>query len=122
MAKKFAELEAKMSANAIARSDDKAKRLKAEMALNELRAAREMTQEQLAATLDVNQAAISKIERRTDMYVSTLASVIKGMGGDLEIHASFPEGRVKITQFRHLKRKSASGEKKMPVQPRNQGR
>jgi transcriptional regulator with XRE-family HTH domain len=102
MAKKFAELEARMSQEALARSDAKANRLTEEMALNELRAALEITQEQLAGLLNVNQAAISKIERRTDMYVSTLASVIRAMGGELEIHARFPEGRVKIKQFRDL--------------------
>jgi len=37
------------------------------------------------------------------MYVSTLTSVVRAMGGDLEIHAKFPEGRVKITQFQDLK-------------------
>ena len=97
-----------MSAGSIARSDEKARRLQNEMALNELRAARDITQEQLAATLGVNQAAVSKIERRTDMYVSTLASIIKGMGGELEIHANFPEGRVRINQFRHLRQKPAA--------------
>lgn len=105
MAKKFTDLRAKMSPESLARSEEKAKRLKEEMALNELRAALDITQEQLASALDVNQAAISKIERRTDMYVSTLESVIKGMGGELEIHANFPEGRVKIKQFRHLKKR-----------------
>lgn len=102
MAKKFRELEEKMRPESLVRSGAKAKRLKDEMALNELRAAREITQEQLAQLLNVNQAAVSKIERRTDMYVSTLASVIRAMGGDLEIHAKFPEGRVKIKQFREV--------------------
>lgn len=103
MAKKFRELEAKMTPESIRRSDAKAKRLKAEMPLNELRAALAITQQQLASLLRVNQAAVSKIERRTDMYVSTLASVVRAMGGDLEIHAKFPEGRVRITQFQDLK-------------------
>jgi DNA-binding XRE family transcriptional regulator len=113
MAKKFAELEAGMSSESITRSDAKAKRLKEEMALNELRAALEITQEQLARLLDVNQAAVSKLERRMDTYVSTLASVIRAMGGELEIHAKFPEGRVKISQFRDLTRgrtRTASGD------------
>ncbi len=102
MAKNFNELEAQMTPEAIARSNETTSRLKDEMALNELRAALEITQEQLAAPLDVNQAAVSKIERRTDMYVSTLASVIAGMGGELEISARFPEGTVRISQFRHV--------------------
>jgi DNA-binding XRE family transcriptional regulator len=112
MAKKFKELEAKMAPESIGRSDAKAKRLKAEMPLNELRAALAITQQQLATLLRVNQAAVSKIERRTDMYVSTLASVVRAMGGDLEIHAKFPEGRVRITQFQDLREPGADGVRK----------
>jgi len=53
----------------------------------------------LAETLNVNQAAVSKIERRTDMYISTLRAYIRAMGGDLEIVAKFPDGEVKIVNF-----------------------
>jgi len=52
--------------------------------------AREMTQEQLAAILGVRQAAVSKLERRADMYVSTLRSVIKAMGGRRKYALSSP--------------------------------
>ena len=69
------------------------------MPLDELRVAREMTQESLASVLGVKQASISKMERRTDMYVSTLAKFIEAMGGKLEIRACFPEGSVRIRQF-----------------------
>jgi transcriptional regulator with XRE-family HTH domain len=74
------------------------------MALDELRAARNLTQEQLARTLGVAQAAVSKMERRTDMYISTLQTAIKAMGGYLEIRAVFPEGTVRIHQFRDIER------------------
>lgn len=99
MAKSFKVLERKMSPAARARSEEKAKRLIAEMPLQELRAARKLTQEELAKTLNVNQAAVSKLERRTDMYVSTLREFIEAMGGELEITARFPEGAVRINQF-----------------------
>jgi hypothetical protein len=46
---------------------------------------------------------LSLTERRADMYVSTLQSMIKAMGGTLQI-AVFPEGKVEIDQFRKLKR------------------
>lgn len=69
------------------------------MALDELRTAREMTQEHLAATLGVKQAAISRMERRTDVYVTTLAKYIEALGGKLEIRAVFAEGDVRINQF-----------------------
>ena len=74
------------------------------MALNELREARELTQESLAEILGVNQAAISKMERRTDMYLSTLKNIIKAMGGTLHIEARFPDGSVEINQFKDLRR------------------
>ena len=58
-----------------------------------------MSQDTLARTLHVNQAAISRMERRTDMYISTLRNYIRAMGGELEIIATFPEGQVKIENF-----------------------
>lgn len=72
------------------------------MPLQELRHARNLSQEQLARTLSVKQAAVSKIEKRTDMYVSTLRNFIKAMGGDLEIIAKFPDGAVQISQFEEI--------------------
>jgi len=69
-----------------------------------LRAARDLTQEHLSRILGVRQAAVSKLERRTDMYISTLADFIKAMGGTLEIRAIFPDGNVRITQFRKLEK------------------
>jgi len=101
---KFSELRAKMSPERRARSEAKAKRMIEEMALDELRVARELTQEQLARALRINQAAVSKMERRTDMYLSTLQGVIRAMGGELEIRAVFPDGTVRINQFQELRR------------------
>jgi DNA-binding XRE family transcriptional regulator len=100
MARNFKELQAKMSHQARAHSEEKAKRMIESMALDELRAARDLTQERLASILGVKQASVSKMERRTDMYVSTLRDFIKAMGGQLEIRAVFPNhGAVEINQF-----------------------
>ena len=57
--------------------------------------------------LGINQAAVSKMERRADMYISTLQSMIRAMGGQLKIQAVFPEGKVEINQFRKLKKAGA---------------
>jgi transcriptional regulator with XRE-family HTH domain len=76
-----------------------------EMALDEVREARAMTQEHLAKVLGISQAGVSKMERRADMYVSTLQAMIKAMGGQLQIVAIFPEGKVEIDQFRKLKKR-----------------
>lgn len=102
MGKNFKELQAKMSPESRARSQAKARQMIREMALDELRAARDLTQEHLAKVLGVKQSAVSKLERRTDMYISTLRDFIKAMGGSLEIRAVFPDGDVRITQFREL--------------------
>jgi DNA-binding XRE family transcriptional regulator len=102
MARKFKELQDRMSPEARARSRIMAKEMLHAMALDELRAAREMTQTSLATILNVGQSEVSKIEKRADMYVSTLASYVKAMGGELEICAVFPDGKVKIKQFEEL--------------------
>jgi DNA-binding transcriptional regulator YiaG len=99
MAKKFSALRAKMSPAAQTRAATRAQKMLAEMPLQELRHAKELSQVKLAEALHVNQAAISKLERRTDMYISTLRSYIKAMGGDLEVIAKFPDGQVRISNF-----------------------
>ncbi len=74
-----------------------------EMTLRELRKARERSQQAVGEILAINQAAVSKIERRTDMYVSTLRSFIEAMGGELEIIARFPDrAPIRINQFEEL--------------------
>ena len=108
MAKNFRELEAKMSPGARARSDAKTQKMIEEMALNELRQAMGITQERLAKALRINQAGVSKIESRSDIFVSTLRKAIEAMGGKLEIHAKFPAGEVRIRQFGGLARKRRS--------------
>jgi predicted XRE-type DNA-binding protein len=102
MPRKFSELEAKMSPERRARV---AARVKAELALmplHQLRQAREMTQTRLAEVLEMDQGNISKLEQRTDMYVSTLRSYVEAMGGALEIRAVFPDGVVKIDLLNKL--------------------
>jgi transcriptional regulator with XRE-family HTH domain len=99
MARKFQELVDKMPADARERASAKTKRLIEDYALDELREARSMTQARLAEILGKDQSVISRLERRTDMYVSTLADFVRAMGGDLEIRAVFPEGAVRIRKF-----------------------
>ena len=100
----FKELRNRMSPASQARAREKATRYRAEMAINELREARQLTQESLAEILGVNQSAISKLEKRTDMYLSTLKNIVKAMGGTLRIEAVFPDGKVEISQFKELGR------------------
>jgi DNA-binding XRE family transcriptional regulator len=99
MAKKFSELRDKMSSESRARANALAEQLRAEYPLHELRRARGLSQECIAKTLNVSQANVSKIEKRTDMYISTLRSHIRAMGGELEIRAKFADGEVLINVF-----------------------
>lgn len=96
MTKPFNALRKKMSPVSRARADAMTRSMLDEMPLHELRQALNLTQEELASTLHVKQATISKLERRTDMYISTLARFVEAMGGKLEMRAHFPEGDVKI--------------------------
>ncbi len=99
MAKNFNELRKRMSPERLLRSEQRVKRMLAEMPLHELREARRLTQEQLGEQLGVAQSEVSKLERRTDMYVSTLGRIIQAMGGRLELRAIFPDGEVTIERF-----------------------
>ncbi len=102
MAKKFSELRTSMTQTAREEADGMARRMLAEMPLNELRQARGLSQKMLAEVLHVQQPSIAKIEKRTDMYLSTLRSHIEAMGGELDVIARFPDGSVKINNFTEL--------------------
>jgi DNA-binding transcriptional regulator YiaG len=67
--------------------------------ISELRKERGISQEDLAALLDVRQAAVSKFERRNDVLVSSLREVIRAMGGELRIIAKFPDGTERTLEF-----------------------
>lgn len=62
------------------------------MALQEIRKAMNLTQEQLAGLLDIDQGNLSRMEKRTDLMVSTLRRYIEAVGGTLHIMATLPTG------------------------------
>jgi transcriptional regulator with XRE-family HTH domain len=82
----------------------------AELPLQGLRQARALSQQELAEVLGLNQATISKLERRTDMYLSSLRRFVEAMGGELEICARFPEGKVLIQLFEDLEEEKKPAE------------
>lgn len=74
-----------------------------EKSLREIRKARELSQATLAELLDMNQGDLSRFERRTDAYLSTIRRYIEAMGGTLELIATFPDsGSIKITNLGEL--------------------
>ena len=99
MAKKFQNLRKKMSPERRAKNAAATQAMLAEMSINELRRARHFSQEQLAELLNIKQGSVSKLERRTDLYISTLRRHIEAMGGHLELRANFPDGSVRISNF-----------------------
>lgn len=102
MATKFRTLREKMSPERQERIRKRTEELLAELPLQELRQARALSQQELAEVLGLNQATVSKLERRTDMYLSSLRRFVEAMGGELEICASFPDGKVRIQLFEDL--------------------
>ena len=102
MAKPYQLLRNKMSPAAQAKARAKAKVMSHEMVLQDLRQARHLSQERLAELLHTKQSNISKIEHRTDMYISTLRGYVEAMGGELEITGQFSDTRIKISNFHNL--------------------
>ena len=102
MAKNFRRVREKMAPERQERIRKRTQELLAELPLQELRQARALSQEELAEVLGLNQATISKLERRTDMYLSSLRRFVEAMGGELEVTAKFPEGKVRIQLFEEL--------------------
>jgi DNA-binding XRE family transcriptional regulator len=91
-----------MSPAAQKHAAEKAKLLANEMDLAELRRAFALSQEELAQTLGVQQAAVAKIERRADMLISTLSRFVEAMGGTMRIVANFAGRDVCITNLAAL--------------------
>src|SRR5467141_2891762 len=62
-----------------------------EMSLRELRKARKLTQTRVAKTLGITQDSVSRLEKRSDLLLSTLRKTVKAMGGNLSLIAEFPD-------------------------------
>lgn len=69
-----------------------------------------MTQESIAEALDMTQGEVSRLERRADLYVSTLRRFVEAMGGSLELVARFPNGDAELIQL--VAPENASSERK----------
>lgn len=74
-----------------------------EMTLRDLRKALNLTQVDVSSKLHMNQEAISRLERRSDLLLSTLVSYIKAMGGELNLTAKFPNRpAIKLSGFEDI--------------------
>jgi DNA-binding transcriptional regulator YiaG len=104
MRKNYSGLRAQLSPQAQSRSRRRAQAMLLSMPLNELRRARQFTQDMLADAMQTSQSEVSKLEQRTDTYVSTLRNYVRALGGELDIVARFPDGEVRISQFGDIPR------------------
>ena len=62
-----------------------------EMTLQELRQARKLTQVRMAKVLGISQDGVSRLEKRSDLLLSTLRKSVEAMGGNLSLVAEFPD-------------------------------
>jgi hypothetical protein len=92
----FSDLTKRFTPERRARIAAKAAEMRETMTLEELRKARDLSQEDVAASLAIGQPAVAKLEKRADMHVSNLRRYIEALGGTLEITAHFGEARIVI--------------------------
>jgi len=82
-----------------AKASRRAQELLGELLLSEVRQLAGKSQQEVAETLGMKQPSLSKLEKQTDMQVSTLRKIVNALGGELEVLAKFPKGTIKIDQF-----------------------
>ena len=90
------------------RIDKAVKRELERMLLVELRKLSGMTQVQVAKALGIKQPTLSQLESQDDMQISTLRRIVEALGGELEIIATLPTGRVSLTQFKQVPSKRSA--------------
>ena len=104
----FNELRDRMSARRRARVDTRVRKELERMLLAELRRLTGKTQSELAAALGIKQPSVSQLESQDDMQISTLRGIVEALGGELEIIAALPTGRVALSQFSEVRRRRKS--------------
>ncbi len=96
MARKFRDLMADWSPERIAEVEAGAREMLLEMPLYRLRQSRNLTQDEVAEAMGTSQASVSKLERRSDVYLSSARRYVEAMGGELEITARFPDAAFRL--------------------------
>lgn len=102
MAKSFKTLLDAMPLDSQRRVEARVNETITQMHLQELRAARSLSQKDIAKRMHVKQPAVSKMEKSTDSYISTIRSYVEAAGGSLEIVVRFPDGVVVLNQFNEI--------------------
>jgi DNA-binding XRE family transcriptional regulator len=107
MARSYDEFIARtMSPAQLQRAKKLARKVREEYVLSELRKKSGKTQRELAKAIGIKQPSLSKLEKQADMQLSTLKKFVNALGGELELIARFPRGRVRLGQFRNAVKRS----------------
>jgi predicted XRE-type DNA-binding protein len=91
------------------RAEARTRELLGELLLSEIRKLAGMSQRQVADALGIKQASLSKLEKQMDMQISTPRRIVCALGGELEIYANFPNGKIKIGPFSETGQASVAG-------------
>ena len=90
------------------RAASRTQELLTEMLLSETRQSVGLSQSEVAQALGIKQPSLSKLEKQSDMQISTLDRIVKALGGELEVVAKFPSGAVRLIPFGKARRNSAA--------------
>jgi transcriptional regulator with XRE-family HTH domain len=93
-----------------------------EVSLRELRLLRKLTQARLAKRLKIGQEGVSRIERRSDMNISTLSKYVKAVGATLRIEARFPDQPPIVLMDQGKARTLKTAQKKSPPSPKSKAK
>jgi plasmid maintenance system antidote protein VapI len=105
MAKSFNELVKRTTTKKTRqRAAARTRELLGELLLSEIRELAGKSQQQVAEVLGMKQPSLSKLEKQSDMQISTLRRIVNALGGELEVVAKFPTGKVKLDQFSQANR------------------
>jgi transcriptional regulator with XRE-family HTH domain len=100
MAKSFDELVKRTTTKKTrAKAARRTQELLGELLLSEVRELMGKSQREVAESLGIKQPSLSKLEKQSDIQISTLQKIVKALGGELQVLAKFPKGTVKIDQF-----------------------
>ena len=110
MAKSFDELVKRTTTKPTrAKAARRTQELLGQLLLSEIRQVAGKSQQQVADALGIKQPSLSKLEKQSDMQISTLRKIVKALGGELEILARFPKGTVKMISSIHRLGGSGAG-------------
>jgi transcriptional regulator with XRE-family HTH domain len=118
MAKSFDELVARTTTKETReRAARRTQELLGELLIREIREQSGKSQADIASALGIKQPSVSKMEKQSDMQISTLRRIVEAMGGELELVVRLPEGTFSVKQFDN----SAAGTRRTPRSAKRQG-